>query len=556
MLKDAVSISGLSMKYVLNKTLMGNKGVKLYAPGGICNKCRTYEENCRYCDCLGAIQSEGYCEDCVSDQESLKRCKCDETSVYNLLKTGMIGGPAIVFCRYHEAGVTKIRSHKYDGEAKTCGGVLGYDANALYPYCTGSEMPVGKESLVVNRRPYEEKRIKKFCRSVLRGKVFGFAQVDIEVPEALYERFEEMAPLFVLKEILDEEIPEHMRRYKEETGRKTVKGTKKLCGVMKAGKILLYTPLIKWYLEHGLKITAIYQLIEYECGKPFEWFPEEVAKARREADKDVSKKILGDTAKLKANSFYGKMIEDKARHNNTVFTTSDTQVEKALRSAYFANLEEISGAFEINEYKRTVKIDRPYQVGIAVYQLAKLRMLEFHYDFLDKYFDRRDYELMYMDTDSEYVAFASLEIDQLVKLSLKMEYFNEKPKWLAVDKFSERTPGIFKAEFVGTRMVALTAKCYLAQNTEKLVKCCEASDKPEKCICTKFSCKGVSKKTNEMSFKRYKDCLNHVGIDKACNTGFRVHDYGMVTYEQTKLGLSAYYDKRYVLEDGIHTQPL
>ena len=32
----------------------------------------------------------------------------------------------------------------------------------------------------------------------------------------------------------------------------------------------------------------------------------------------------------------------------------------------------------------------------------------------------------------------------------------------------------------------------------------------------------------------------------------RVHDQGVVTYQQNKLGLSAYYDKRHVLADGIH----
>ena len=32
-----------------------------------------------------------------------------------------------------------------------------------------------------------------------------------------------------------------------------------------------------------------------------------------------------------------------------------------------------------------------------------------------------------------------------------------------------------------------------------------------------------------------------------------MRDGQMVTYEQQKLGLSAYYDKRWVLEDGIHT---
>ena len=40
------------------------------------------------------------------------------------------------------------------------------------------------------------------------------------------------------------------------------------------------------------------------------------------------------------------------------------------------------------------------------------------------------------------------------------------------------------------------------------------------------------------------------------NRGFRMRDGSMYTYEQRKLGLSAYYDKRWVLPDGIHTEPL
>ena len=43
--------------------------------------------------------------------------------------------------------------------------------------------------------------------------------------------------------------------------------------------------------------------------------------------------------------------------------------------------------------------------------------------------------------------------------------------------------------------------------------------------------------------------------DMATNRGFRMKDGAMYTYEQHKLGLSAYYDKRWVLEDGIHTEP-
>ena len=49
---------------------------------------------------------------------------------------------------------------------------------------------------------------------------------------------------FFVQDIPDGNIPEEMKIYKEKTGRKTVKGTKKLLGVMKAKKILLYTEWI------------------------------------------------------------------------------------------------------------------------------------------------------------------------------------------------------------------------------------------------------------------------------------------------------------------------
>ena len=71
-----------------------------------------------------------------------------------------------------------------------------------------------------------------------------------------------MPPLFVVQDIPDRNIPEEMEIYQEKTSTKTVKGTKKLLGVMKARKILLCSPFIKWYLQHGLRLTAVHQLVE------------------------------------------------------------------------------------------------------------------------------------------------------------------------------------------------------------------------------------------------------------------------------------------------------
>ena len=86
--------------------------------------------------------------------------------------------------------------------------------------------------------------------------------------------------------------------------------------------------------------------LEVEPGKPFSWFPEEVANARLETDKDPLKKQLGDVSKLKGNSFYGKMIEDLGWHKSTKFTREERVADKVLRPSFFHRLEEIGGAYE------------------------------------------------------------------------------------------------------------------------------------------------------------------------------------------------------------------
>ena len=67
-------------------------------------------------------------------------------------------------------------------------------------------------------------------------------------------------------------------------------------------------------------------------------------------------------------------------------------------------------------------IKRPYQCGIAVCQLAKSRMLEFYYDFLDKYYSRQDFELCYMDTDPFYLTMSGESLDEIAKPETKQAY--------------------------------------------------------------------------------------------------------------------------------------
>ena len=159
LLKDAVSIPGISMTYVLNKALKIKKksDPDLFAPGDPCK-----------CKCKVDCQKKG-CEKCKEIRDNCKICTKNEA--YEMLTTGMIGGPSIVFCRHAEAGVSKIRSHIYrEEDAKTCRSVLGLDSNSLYLFCSGQEMPCGKEK-VFKCNPDEQDEI---IQNVLNDELFGF----------------------------------------------------------------------------------------------------------------------------------------------------------------------------------------------------------------------------------------------------------------------------------------------------------------------------------------------------------------------------------------------
>lgn len=139
-----------------------------------------------------------------------------------------------------------------------------------------------------------------------------------------------------------------------------------------------------------------------------------------------------------------------------------------------------------------------------------------------------------MDTDSLYMALSAPELEQVVKPEFRAEFEACKKEWLAWDTWSNRTPGIFKLEATGSKMIALCSKCYYMEGDVK----------------NKTSSKGMSAKHNALTWGRYKRTLEGF-CDRAENTGFR-----MVDGVQAKLGLSAYYDKRLVLTDGVHTEPL
>ena len=149
-----------------------------------------------------------------------------------------------MFTRLHEAGKTKIRDHKFKNP-KLCRKILGYDANALYLSTMLQEMPCGKEKIV----RYEDVDNQETAAILLKqrlkkGTWFGFAEVDIEIPPHLRDKFEEMCPFFYNKKVPVESVPKHVLDYLAKTGKKRL-DAKKLVRALSAKKLLLFAPLLQ-----------------------------------------------------------------------------------------------------------------------------------------------------------------------------------------------------------------------------------------------------------------------------------------------------------------------
>jgi hypothetical protein len=121
-------------------------------------------------------------------------------------------------------------------------------------------------------------------------KLFGALEVDLHVPDNLKFKFAEMPPIFKNVEVSRDDIGDHMRQYAVDHDIMS-QPRKNLVGSMFGEKIMVISPLLKWYVEHDLKVTQIHQVVEYTPATCFQKFGEQVSEARRARDADPNKKL-------------------------------------------------------------------------------------------------------------------------------------------------------------------------------------------------------------------------------------------------------------------------
>ena len=189
----------------------------------------------------------------------------------------------------------------------------------------------------------------------------------------------------------------------------------------------------------------------------------------------------------------------------------------------------------IHEIKPVLMLNKPIYVGFIVLELSKWMMYDFHHNFIKKNFNAK---LLFTDTDSLTYEIKSENVYEFFKWKDLFDFSNYSKDSKFFDNTNKKVIGKMKDEYGGViidELVGLKSKMYSIKKTDGK----ESS-----------TAKGVNITTE---FNEFKDVLFNKKYIRHKMKRIQAKKHKIRTYETNKISLSCFDDKRFVLDDGVHT---
>ena len=172
------------------------------------------------------------------------------------------------------------------------------------------------------------------------GRLFGYVQCYIELPEHLRSYFSNFPPIFKNTVFSRKDIGTLMREYAEKENimaqpRRMVLSSFTLTD----GTII--TSLLLFYLKLGLVCKKIHRFVQYTPRKCFNNFVQSAVEARHQRDENPNSSVAAETMKLLADSSYGYQLRDRRRHTVIRYLT-DEKTHSAINNKMFKRLNHIT----------------------------------------------------------------------------------------------------------------------------------------------------------------------------------------------------------------------
>ena len=361
-----------------------------------------------------------------------------------------------------------------------------------------------------------------------------FLKVDLKYPDELHELHNDypLAPekLAVTNDTLSKYCKKIADKYDINVG-----DVKKLIPNLRNNieYVLHYTNL-QLYLFLGMKLIKIHRILNF---KQSNWMKKYID-FNTEKGKNATNDFEKDFFKLIINSVYGKTMENLRKRINVRLVSNEKDFLKyTSRPTYVTHKLFDKDYAAIHKIKPVLVLNKPIYVGFTVLELSKCMMYDFHYNFIKKNFNA---ELLFTDRDSLTYKIKSENVyEEFFKWKDLLEFSNYSKDSKFFDNANKNVTGKMKDEYGGViidEFVGLKSKMY---SKIKKIDGKESS-----------TAKGVNITTE---FNELKDVLFNKKIIRHKMKRIQAKKHKIGTYEIDKISLSCFDDKRFVLDDEVHT---
>ena len=471
------------------------------------------------------VSSPGLSWDAMQKMTGVSLDLISDVDMQNFIEKGMRGSISTITHRHAVANNKYMKNYYPEKESSY---IPYLDANNLYGWAMSQKLPTG------DFRWIPSPDLDSYDENSAKGLIL---EVDLEYPPELHHLHNDY-PLAPEKMVVREEmLSDYSREILGREGMTIGKVQKLIPNLKDKEKYVLHYRNLQLYLKLGLKLKKIHRALEFSQSKWLEPYiafnTQKRAKAKNAFEKDFFK--------LMNNSVFGKTMENlRKRSNIQLVTDPDRMLRLAARPTYISHKIFHENLVAVHCKQTKLVLNKPSYVGMAILELSKTLMYDFHYNYIKKKY--LEAQLLFTDTDSLCYHIRTEDIysdffgdrelfDNSDYPSDSKFYFSENKK--VIGKFKDETAGVPIREFIG-----LKSKMYsISLDNEKFSK----------------KAKGVKKNVirKGISHGDYIDVLSESKVMHHKMKTIRSDCHQISSYEITKISLSPFDDKRYILSDEI-----
>lgn len=313
-----------------------------------------------------------------------------------------------------------------------------------------------------------------------------------------------------------------------------------VCTLYNKEKYNVHWRLLKFYMEHGVKITKVWFGVLFDEGSYLAGYIRKNIEIRNTRKDELGKTLY----KLLGNSIYGKTYESPFKRVTMEIVKDETRLSGLLQEGNISAMTAIDDVGWIVKMDgEDIVLDKPTYIGACVCEFAKLHMYTLLYDILCPIFPDTDEEkgcqLVYTDTDSFIVMVKHPEELTGCTPQQLFDYIKSKDPQL-IGGIGGQVKSETGEDDTIQEIIALRSKvyAYITKNGHMGKRA-----------------KGTTHDAQDLQldWETYKRTLESLVSMNTWNVQFVRKTFKIASIDVFRQSLSVNDGKRYICEDGIHT---